>query len=535
MTLTRSRWDEHKLVAAITPSGFSERLYADRPLNLAQLLQNTANRVGDQTGLIDATITLSYHQLLSASGNIASALDSTYGIRKGDRVALILRNSYEYVISLLALARLGAMAVPLNTALKGAELAFPLSDSGATLVIVEPDLSSLILANSSAIGGVKHVFVTGDQPVSGSIPFAELLKATSHVPIETSIAEDDGAVILYTSGTTGRPKGALLSHKNIIASAMNCAHLAALRAERDKMLIVAPLFHITGLALALYAGVYAGVPIVLSKRFKTTDMLETIRKQQITAMQAVPTMIWLMLHAPEFKPQDLASLRFLGTGGAPVPDDLVKICTERLPWVNLVPGYGLTEATGMTHSTINTAEALGKPGTVGRAAPVIDSKVVDSSGKETPPGVAGELLVRGSQVMREYWNNPEATRATIVDGWLRTGDIAAVTADGYTSILDRMKDMIIRGGENIYSTEVENVLYRIPKILEAAVVGIPDAVFGEQVKAVLVLKPGEAETAEEIQQYCKQHLADYKVPQRIEFRDSLPRNPAGKVLKQYLK
>jgi long-chain acyl-CoA synthetase len=249
----------------------------------------------------------------------------------------------------------------------------------------------------------------------------------------------------------------------------------------------------------------------------------------------VPTILWLMLNEPELASYDLSSMRQFAAGGSASPEELLRACAARLPGVQLMPGYGLTEATAMTHTTTSLDEALAKLGSVGKALPILEDRVVDASGKDLPPGQPGELLVKGCQVMKEYWNNPEATRQTIVDGWLHTGDIAKTNKDGYTYILDRMKDMIIRGGENIYSIEVENVLYRHPKVLEAAVVGVDDQVFGEQVKAALVLRPGQRATAEEIQEFCGQHLAYFKVPKYIEFMDSLPRNPAGKVIKARLK
>lgn len=305
--------------------------------------------------------------------------------------------------------------------------------------------------------------------------------------------------------------------------------------HRDKILVVVPLFHITGLAIAFCSAVYAGIPAVIVKRFKASDSLKIIEEEKVTTMVAVPTILWLMLNAPEFAQYNLSSLRQFAAGGSASPEELLKACAAKLPGVQLMPGYGLTEAAAMTHTTTSLDEALSKLGSAGRVLSILDTKVVDSSGRELPPGEAGELLVKGCQVMKEYWNNPEATRETIVDGWLHTGDIAKITEEGYVYILDRMKDMIIRGGENIYSIEVENVLYRNPKVLEAAVVGVPDPVFGEQVKAALVLKSGEQATIEEIQEFCGKYLAYYKVPKYVEFRESLPRNPAGKVIKAQLK
>jgi long-chain acyl-CoA synthetase len=517
-----------------TPGEGTEPVYAGRPRNLAQLLADTVERCGQREGVIvtDPAARLTFQQFASSVAKVASALYHDYGVSKGDRVALMLRNGLEFPVSFFALTRLGAIAVPLNTALKGEELAFQVADSGAVALIVEPKFHQLV---ASAGKGLKHTFVTGDELPAGTVAFSELLKERPQAPPEVKVDEMDSAVIMYTSGTTGTPKGALLSHQNIITGAMNMAQLCDLQVGRDKILVVVPLFHITGLAIAFCSAMYAGIPAVIVRKFKSDEALKIIAEEKVTTMVAVPTILWLMLNEPEFGKYDLSSMRQFAAGGSASPEELLRACAAKLPGVQLMPGYGLTEATAMTHTTTSLDEALTKLGSVGKALPILGDKVVDASGKELPPGQPGELLVRGCQVMKEYWNNPEATRQTIVDGWLHTGDIAKTNEDGFTYILDRMKDMIIRGGENIYSIEVENILYRHPKVLEAAVVGVDDQVFGEQVKAALVLRPGQQATAEEIQEFCGQHLAYFKVPKYIEFMDSLPRNPAGKVIKARLK
>ncbi|HJX11909.1 MAG TPA: long-chain-fatty-acid--CoA ligase [Dehalococcoidales bacterium] len=521
---------KHTIENLVTPEGHTEPVYAGRPRNLGQLLDATANRHARQEGFAGGETRMSYGQIGEAVGNLASSLHRRHGIDRGDRVVLMLRNGAEFVLSFFALARLGAIAVPLNTALKGEELAFQVQDSGAALVITEPEFSDLMTGAASGAENVKGVVVTGGTP-PGAVPFARLLQPAERPSPPAAVSEDDAAVLMYTSGTTGKPKGALLTHKGIIASAMSAAELCALRPGHDRMLVVAPLFHITGLAMNLSSAVYKGVPAVFVRKYKTADVLKTIQDQKITAMFAVPTILWLMLNAPEFGDYNLASLRVMASGGAATPDDLLRCCAARLPGAQLKPGYGLTEACGMTHSTASIEEALGRPGSSGLPLPVVDSMIAGADGKEMPPGKAGELLIRGCQVMKGYWKNPEATRETLVDGWLHTGDVALVNEDGHYYICDRLKDMIIRGGENIYSLEVENVLYRHPAVLEAAVVGVPDPVFGEQVKAVLVLRPGQKAAGEEIQEFCEQHLARYKVPKYVEFRDALPRNPAGKIIK----
>ena len=523
-----------EVVESVTSEGYTELVYANRPKNLTELLKRTVEKYGDREAFIDLNTRLNYRQADSLISNVASNLYHDLTIEKGDRVALMLRNGVEFAVSLFALARIGAITVPLNNALKGEELAFQIKDCGASLLIADPEFHDVIAEAISGVESLKNVFFTGNEIPDGRSAFSELLKRKGYPPVSITVDEDDTAVLLYTSGTTGRPKGALLSHKGIIASAMNSVWLCGLRAGQDRMLVVAPLFHITGLAMNLCAAVHSGIPVIFMKRFKTEEALKIIEDEKITAMFAVPTVLWLMFNAPDYEQYDMSTLRVMASGGSASPEDLLKCCALKLPGAQLLPGYGLTEANGMTHSTNSLEEALSKPGSSGRALPVIKTKIVDGSGREVPPGEPGELLVKGCQVMKGYWNNPEATRATIVDRWLHTGDIGSITEEGDIYVLDRLKDMIIRGGENIYSLEVENVLYRNPRILEAAVVGVPDSVFGEQVKAVIVLRPGEHSTQEEIQEFCERYLARYKVPKYVEFRDTLPRNPAGKIIKDSL-
>ncbi|MFC1911000.1 class I adenylate-forming enzyme family protein, partial [Chloroflexota bacterium] len=491
------------------------------------------NKSGDLEGPVDETNRLTYREFSEKIDNVSSALYHRYGVRKGDRVAIMLKNVVEYLLSFFASAKIGAIVVPLNTALKGEEMDFQVKDSGASILITDSEFHELIADVTANIPAVRHIITTGE-PIKGTIPFPILLSKGRPLP-EIPLNEMDSAIIMYTSGTTGRPKGAVLTHKNVIASAMNSASICELQPERDKMLVIVPLFHVTGLGLAMCSAVFAGIPIVLMKKYKTADMLKVIAKERITAMFAVPTILWLMLNAPELAKYDLSCLHSFGAGGGAAPEELMLLCAQKLPGLELMPGYGLSETVAGVVSTTSLKEALTNLGTVGRPLPLVDIRIVDISGKNVPQGEPGEILIRGCQVMKEYWNNPQATRETLVDGWLHTSDIGKVTEDGYIYILDRTKDMINRGGEKIYSLEVENLLYRHPKVLEAAVVGVPDVIFGEQVKTAIVLKLGERATAEEIQEYCGKYLSYYKVPKYVEFRETLPRNPAGKVIKSKLR
>jgi len=520
---------KHKFVEVTTPWGYNEMVYADRTKNLTELLANTVAKYGDLEGIISADSRLTYKQFASQVNQVSSGLYHKYGIRKGDRVALMLRNGWEFCVSFFALVKLGAIAVPLNTAYKGEEAAFQLNDSGSIMLIVDPEFGDVITEIRPEISKVRNICVTNTEE------FLELLKEKEYTGVNVQVDEMDSAVIMYTSGTTGRPKGAVLSHKGCIAETMCAAELLDWRAGRDKNLCPVPLFHVTGLVMNFCGSVYAGIPFVFMKRFNAVDALKVIEEEKITTMIGVPTIMWLMLNVPEFDHYNLRSFRCFAAGGSAAPEELLKACIEKLPGFKLCPGYGLTEACGMISTTISLDEALSHKGSVGRAIPLIEAKVIDSSERELPLGEAGELLLRGCQALKEYWNNPEATRKTIVNGWVHTGDVAKMDEEGYVYILDRIKDMINRGGEKIWSLEVENVLYRNPKVLEAVAVGVPDTIFGEEVKAVIVLKPAAKAMAEEIQEFCSRYLAKFKVPKYVEFRDTLPRNPAGKVVKSELK
>ncbi len=520
---------KHRMFKTPNPWGYHELVYADRPKSLFELLSNTVAQYGAFESIVCAEHRLTYKQFGLWVENASSNLYHRYGIRKGDRVALMLRNGWEFATCFFALVKIGAITVPLNIAYKGEEAAFQINDSGSKMVIVDSEFYEVIADIRGEMSEVKDVCV------AGSDEFRELVERREHPEVSIQVDEMDSAVIMYTSGTTGRPKGAVLSHRGIINEAMCVAETLGWQAERDKNLCPVPLFHVTGLVMNLCGSIYGGIPIVFMKRFNAVEAIKIIDGERITTIIGVPTILWLILNAPEFDQYDLKSLRCFAGGGAATPEELLNTLSMKLPGTEMCPGYGLTEACGMTATTISLDEALRYKGSVGRSIPLIEAKVIDSFRKEVPPGEPGELAVRGCTTFKGYWNNPEATQKAIVEGWVHTGDIATMDKDGYIYILDRMKDMINRGGEKIWSLEVENVLYRNPKVLEAAVVGVSDPIFGEEVKAVIVLRPGEQATPEEIQEFCSRHLAKFKIPKFVEFRTILPRNPAGKVIKDELK
>ncbi|MBW1781712.1 MAG: AMP-binding protein, partial [Deltaproteobacteria bacterium] len=364
-------------------------------------------------------------------------------------------------------------------------------------------------------------------------PFRELAEYESTTFEKPDISEWDLSNIMYTSGTTGQPKGAMQFHRGSIATAMLTSEYLNYRHGRDRNLCVIPLFHVTGLSMNFIGSVFAGIPVVFMKKFHTEEALQLVEKERITVMVSVITVYWLMLNNKNFDKYDLSSLREIVYGGSPAAADVVHQMREKLPGVLLHNGFGMTE-THAFDTYLQDKDVISHIESVGQILPLVDMKIVDHKGKEVPVGEPGELLLKGSKVVRGYWNKPEVNKEAFTDGWLHSGDIARIDEDGYVYILDRIKDMINRGGEKIYSIEVENVLYGNPKIMEAAVFGVPHEVFGEQVKAAVVPKPDQTLTEQEVIDFCAQRLANYKVPVAVVFLDELPRNPGGKVVKSRL-
>jgi long-chain acyl-CoA synthetase len=455
------------------------------------------------------------------------------GIQKGDRVSILQGNSAEWPVSFFALSRLGAISVPLNIRFKGEELKFMIQDSGSKAIIFDPEFAVMIAEIKKDLGSVRHFIATGKEKSPGILSFEELLQEKEKPPF-VDVDEEDLNSIFYTSGTTGRPKGAMTSHRNIIHVVISVSRVIGIP-QGVKQLIAIPLFHVTGCDAQLLVGVYLGGTSVVMKAYKSDEAMALIEKEKIELVVGVPTMYWLMLNSPEFNKFDLSSLKSTTYGGAPAPPELIRQMKEKFPQSRLGNGYGLTETSSLV-SFLTEEYILTKPGSIGPAIPTAEIRVVDPHGKDVPAGGPGEIFIRSPNVVQGYWENPQATKDAIVDGWLHTGDVGRLDEEGFLYIVDRMKDMIIRGGENVYCVEVENTLYAHPKVLEAAVIGVKDKFFGEQVKAIVVLKPGENATEEEIKAFCAQHIADYKVPKYVEFlNEPLPRNPGGKVIKTELK
>jgi long-chain acyl-CoA synthetase len=469
-----------------------------------------------------------------------------FGVQKGDRVAIAMRNYPEWPIAFWAAACAGAIVVPLNAWWQTGELEYALEDSGSKLLIADAE-------RLERLGGVaeRHGIARIAVRAPGSeLPDLMSLATDPSEPPElpnVPLAPDDDATLFYTSGTTGKPKGALGTHRNLctnlISRGVSRARGALRRGEpipapppdQKATLVSVPFFHVTGCHSLLAVGTYTGSKLVLMHKWDPERALELIEAERVNSFGGVPSMAWQVLESPNFEATDTSSVEYVVYGGAPAPPELVRRIRESFPKAQPGNGYGLTEGSAITCA--NSAEDYAeRPDSVGPAVPVCDLKVIDASGNPLPPGSVGELCIYGPNIVRGYWRKPEATAQTFREGWLHTGDIAKMDEDGFVYILDRAKDMLIRGGENIYCVEVEDALYLHPDVMDAAVVGRPHPVLGEEPEAVVQVVAGRSVTPEQLRAWVAERLAAFKVPVAIHLRtDPLPRNANGKILKPELK
>jgi len=513
--------------------GVPIKVYADRPLSLREVLRNAVSASPEKVALIYQDQRITYGEFSRRADRVSSALQKLCGIGKGDRVAILFSNTVEFCVCYFAITQIGAICLPLNYRLNSQEAEYQLQDTGARVLIFEEIYWDRIQPILPHLPQLKSFFITGSLTPPGLRNYKELEGWAETSFEEAPIDEEDLASIMYTSGTTGRPKGAMLCHRNLICNAMTLSYVMKVTAA-TKQMILTPLFHASALHSQLISSVLKVGTSVIMKEFKTKESLELMAQEKVTLVIAVPTMYWFWVTHPEFDRYDLSSIEYTISGAAPAAPELIKLLAEKFPRSKFINAGGQTESTSFTFA-LHPHDALKKLGSIGWATPCNEIIVVDEKGKELLLNETGELWFKGPAVCKGYWNNPQGTKETFTNGWLRTGDVGKVDEDGYLFLLDRKKDMIIRGGENIYCIEVENALFSHPKVLEAAVVGVPDKIFGEQVKAAIVLKPGETATEEEIRTFCLKHLADYKVPKYVTFLDALPRNPGGKVVKSILR
>ncbi len=499
--------------------------------NLSIILSESAATAPDRTVAFFAGGQLSYGELDALSDKCAAAL-ADHGLRPGDKVALQLPNIPQFLIAYFGILKAGCVVVPLNVMLKSAEAEFQLADSGArTLITWEGILAEV--AKGAAAADLNDIFAVGHPAgAPGAMAFEQLLATPADDFLMVQRDPADTAAIVYTSGTTGRPKGAELTH---IGLYMNCDIPARAVGvyPSDVVLTVLPLFHVFGLSSIIDICVRFGLAMSLVPRFDAETVLATIERDKCTIFDGVPTMFAELLGCPELGRYDVSSLRLAISGGASIPAPLLDAFEERFGVV-ILEGYGLTETTSTTtqnpSATDRRAYSVGKPiwGT--------QTQIWDVSGQPLPRGRdhVGEVVTRGMHVMKGYLNDPEATAAAITDGWLHTGDLGYIDEDGFLFIVSRTKELIIRGGYNVYPSEIENVLHAHPAVVEAAVVGVPDERLGEEVLAAVIVRPGSTLDQAELVAYCRERLATYKYPRLIDFRSELPRNSLGKVLKDEL-
>ena len=486
--------------------------------NVGGLMLAAARRWPDADALVEDGTVLSHAQAAAAARRVAQRLLARR-VRPGDRIALVLPNGWRYAVAYTGVQLAGAVAVPVNTRFTPPEIEYVLADSGAVYTIVD--------GNTAARVPLVCPHWSADE-LTAPGPEAEVLPGVS-------AAGGDVANILYTSGTTGQPKGAMQTHDNVVFNAGTCGTVMG-AGPADRTLVIAPMFHATGIVSQVVGFGAHGAARVFQPRFTTAGMREALIEHRITFFAGVTAMIHLMLADPAFDPAELPALRTVCFGGAPVAEAFLEEASKRLPRVTFANVWGLTEATSIVTCAMGQ-EWLDRPGSVGRPVPGVEVAVTaDGERLAAPdPDAVGELWVRGPVVTAGYWRRPEATAGTFrADGWLRTGDVGCIDVGGYVQVMDRIKDMIIRGGENIYSLEVEGVLARHPAVAEVAVVGVPDDVMGERVRAVVVLRPGQTLSLEVLRGWAGTQLADYKLPVELQPLEELPRNANGKILKRRL-
>jgi long-chain acyl-CoA synthetase len=527
---------------------------AEYPDRAAIIFGAVAHKLPGQP-LLDAT--MSYRALRDAVNRFANAL-TQMGVKKGDRVAIYLPNSPQFAIAYYGALKAGAVIAPVNPIYTPRELEFILQDSGAETIVAlsqfypklqevraKTKLKNVIVTNIKEYfpSFLKTLFTLAMDKkeghrvelVAGDVWFQEILKNQSTVPPKVEVSGDDDAVLLYTGGTTGLPKAAQLTHRNLIANAVQLrAWIPWAKEANEGFLTALPMFHSYAMTTCLNeAMLLAGTLILIPNPRDLEHVLKAIDRHKPSFFPGVPTLYTAINNNPNVSKYDLKSIKACISGAAGLPVEVAKRFGE-ITGGRLVEGYGLSEASPVV--TANPVYGENRIGTIGVPVPDTDVKLFDieTGDKEVPVGQPGELCVKGPQVMKGYWNKPEETAKTIRDGWLHTGDVAVMEEDGYFRIVDRLKEMIISGGYNIYPREIEEVLYQHPAVLEAAAIGVADSYRGESAKAFVVLKPGQTATADELIAYCKQNLAPYKVPRAIEFRDALPKTMIGKILRREL-
>ncbi len=495
--------------------------------SICDTLRSTAARCPDREALVFGDRRRSYRQLAEEVEHAAAALAAA-GTRPGDRVLLMAPNSDAFVIAAYAALRAGAILVPANPRNAPPELAHLIEDSGATTVLGAPEFADVVTAAIEGTGRRPTVFALGPGG-----PIRNLFDEPERVPLTHRPLESDDSLLLYTSGTTGKPKGALFDHHRTMWVAANMAGTVGMR-EAERILHVAPLYHAAQLCAMLWPGTMLGATHVVLPAFEPAVVADALEAERITVFFGVPTMYQFLLRLPDFADRDLSALRIGLFGAAPMPASAVSALVQAMPRADLYQLCGQTEA-GPGGIYAGPADVAARPDASGRyAIPNTEARVVTEEGADVEPGQVGELLLRGETVMKGYWNQPAATAETIRDGWLHTGDLARLDADGYITLVDRLKDLVITGGRNVYSVEVENALAGHPDIADVAVIGVPHSEYGESILAVIQPATDREPTLEEVRSWCDGRISSYKVPHHVVVHP-IPRNPSGKIQKHLLR
>ena len=536
--------------------GIPTRVYKNARSSLREIF-DLGSAWGEREFIVYEGERQTYAAHFRAAGRLGHILAERFGVKKGDRVVIAMRNLPEWSLAFWAVQSIGAVAVALNAWGLGPDLVYGITDSGSKVAIVDGERLERLAPHIAEVSLDGLIVARAPQgPTAGAILLEDLIgppggyhDLPDDPPADPGLQPDDHATILYTSGTTGKPKGALGTHRNALTNLVSLGFSGARAAIRrgDPLpeadpnapqrtnLLPVPLFHVTGCNSMLIPTVASGGKLVLMHRWNPERFLELVESERVNGTTGVPAMVWQVLESPDFARRDLSSLDSYGYGGAAVAPELTLKFAKLFPHIPPGQGYGATETSSV--STSNSAEDyLNRPDSVGIAVPCADLKVVDAEGRTLAPGGVGELWIKGPQVVQGYWGKPEATAAAFTDGWYHTGDVVRMDEEGFVYIKDRVKDMLIRGGENIYCVEIEDVLVAHPHVIDAAVIGLPHRIWGEEVGAVVQLKPGTQVSAEELIAHAARLLPPYKVPVLVEVRaEEFPRNASGKTLKPQLR
>jgi len=502
-------------------------------MNWSYVLERNAEEFPNKEALVFGERRYTFKELEGRVDALAKGLQGL-GVKRGDVVAILLLNCPEFMEITFAVNKLGGVWLPLNYRLAGPELTYILNHSEATMLISEAEFDPVVSGIRQDLPGVKKFVCVGKNVPTGWEPYDRLLEANRGFKVPHALVElDDLHRLMYTSGTTAHPKGVMITYGNLYWK--NISHIMAFHiTPEDKTLVVGPLYHVGGLDLPGTGTLYAGGSLVILRRFEPLPVLETIHKERVTNAWFAPTMVNMLFQEPTFDRYDVSSVRFIIDGGEKMPLPLITKIKEKFPNAWFADAYGLTE-TVSGDTFLPREKMIEKIGSVGKPVVQLRVRIVDDEGKEVPPNTLGEIVLRGPKVFKGYWRNPQATAEAIKNGWFHTGDIGTLDEEGFLYIIDRKKDIIISGGENIASLEVERVIYELPQVLETAVIGIPHPKWQEIPVAYVAVKKGEKIIAEEIIEYCSKKLAKFKVPKQVIFIDALPRNPSGKILKRELR